>query len=142
MNNKSNQGEENDLVERNWRKLTLVNGEILYVDVAQVAMLQPMGANTKLLLGTGWELTIAGDIAAVDTVLGELRLRGVNGFRINPDHVVAIESLGAAKCRLHISTGLSIDAEGISALDLSRAIERHGKYPWDTIRLVPAQPAK
>jgi len=125
-------------MERNWRKLSLINGETLYVDASFVVMLEPIGDNTNALLASGVEVLVAGGIGVADSALGELRLRGVNGYRINPDHVIAVEGLSATECRLHLSTGLLLEAHGISASDLGRAIRRQDKYPWDTIRLIRA----
>ncbi len=123
-------------MERNWRQLTLRDGEVVYVDAAQVVMLETSGSGACVLLATGVELLLADPIEAADTLLGCLRLRGVDGYRINPEHVIAIESTGSTACRLRLSTGTLIDAHGITAAGLCRAIEQQEKYPWDTIRMV------
>ena len=127
-------------MERNLKGLGMVGGATVYLDPVNVVMLEPVGEDTRAVLVTGTEFVLAGDPGSVEAVLGQMRLRGVNGYRINPDHVLALETTGRFACRLHLSASRVIEVHGISAADISRAIERQDKYPWDTIRMTPSAP--
>lgn len=122
-------------MERHRKQFSLVNGETIHLDLADVEMLEPVGSNCRVVLAIGTDLMLAGSVASVEAVLGEMRLRGVNDYRINPDHVVAIESKGSNACMLLLASGLRVEALDIAAAELSRVIEQQQKYPWDTIRI-------
>ncbi len=117
------------------KQFNLVNGESIYLDIADVEMLEPIGPNCRAVLAIGTDMMLAGSVTSVEAVLGEMRLRGVNDYRINPNHVVAVESKGRNACVLLLASGLRVEAADITAAELSRVIEQQQKYPWDTIHI-------
>ncbi len=122
-------------MEQNLRQFTLVGGESAYFDLRSVAMLEPRGENCFITLVSGAEFTILGDMNSVEAVLGELRMHGVGQRRINPDHVLAITSLGENGCRICLPSGKSITCPDIAVAEILHVIRQHQKYPWDTITL-------
>lgn len=128
-------------MERNWKKLLLSNGSPVYIEENEVVMLAEDGGATLAVLSNGAQFRLAGPVATVAEALSEFRLRGVDHLRLNPNHVLAIEARGINSCRLHLSAGLTVDADDISASDMSFAIERQSRYPWETIRMKPSDPA-